>query len=561
MSWEHSEDLIRRIDDDTAGSPAVADMVRPLLRDGLVPATVDDDLLILDADANQVVRIGCVGASIGDLTAVLGSHGLLAAPADRPLDSDIATKALSRRRMLQGAAAAGVVGVTVLTLPTAAMAASDGPAPNPSTTTPAPTTTEAPAAPASPTGIAAIPGDGVINVSWAAVTGATSYQVYYKLTSDDGTSWVPFGSPVAASPVGVTGLGTAASYDFYVVALNGATPSAPSDIASATLATGVGTTWTSQSTAGANLDWRSVTYGNGVFAAVAQSGTGSRAMTSTNGSTWVLRNTPADNDWLSVTHGMIDTSTTATPTGTLVPGFVAVSFDGDNIDGANRQVMTSPDGITWTGRAASQPAGWRAVTYGMIDSSTTATPNGTRIPGFVAVGQLGPVMTSPDGITWTNRVTGNQGTDLYGVAYGNGRFVAVSNSFKKLMTSTDGITWTFPFNAVADAGRWFSVAYGNGRFVAVGQGNVMTSTDGETWTAGSLPANAGQFWQEVTYGNGLFVAVSGDGTVQVITSTDGITWASQTKASANFWTSVTYGTGKFVAVSVTGSNNRVMTSP
>ncbi len=46
-----------------------------------------------------------------------------------------------------------------------------------------------------------------------------------------------------------------------------------------------GITWTSQTSAADN-SWGSVTYGNGLFVAVATSGTGNQAMTSPDGITW-----------------------------------------------------------------------------------------------------------------------------------------------------------------------------------------------------------------------------------------------------------------------------------
>lgn len=117
---------------------------------------------------------------------------------------------------------------------------------------------------------------------------------------------------------------------------------------------------------------------------------------------------------------------------------------------------------------------------------------------------------------------------------------------------------------------WRSVTYGNGLFVAVsrvGTQRVMTSPDGITWASRTTPVNQG--WTSVTYGsaarsgNGLFVAVSGDGSGnRVMTSPDGITWSSQASAANLLWLGVTYGNGLFVAVGTLGSaTQRVMTSP
>ena len=67
----------------------------------------------------------------------------------------------------------------------------------------------------------------------------------------------------------------------------------------------------------------SVTYGNGLFVAVAFSGTGNRVMTSPDGITWTVRQSAADNMWNCVAYGN--------------GLFVAVSADG-----TGNRVMTAP---------------------------------------------------------------------------------------------------------------------------------------------------------------------------------------------------------------------------
>ena len=84
--------------------------------------------------------------------------------------------------------------------------------------------------------------------------------------------------------------------------------------------------WTIR-TSPADNNWFSVCYGNGLFVAVAYSGTGNRVMTSPDGITWTIRTSPADNNWRSVCYGN--------------GLFVAVANSG-----TGNRVMTSPDGIT-----------------------------------------------------------------------------------------------------------------------------------------------------------------------------------------------------------------------
>jgi hypothetical protein len=243
-----------------------------------------------------------------------------------------------------------------------------------------------------------------------------------------------------------------------------------------------GVTWTARSSAADN-SWNSVTYGNGLFVAVAGSGTGNRVMTSPNGITWTIRSTPVDNGWFAVTYGS--------------GLFVAVANSG-----TGNRVMTSPDGINWTIRSSPADNNWFSVTYG----------NGL----FVAVAYSGTgnrVMTSADGITWMSRSSAAD-NDWRSVTYANGLFVAVASTGtgNRVMTSPDGITWTIR-NSPAD-NTWVSVTYGNSLFVAVsitGSGNrVMTSPNGATWTIRSTPVD--NQWFSVIYRSGVFVAVAQTGT-------------------------------------------------
>jgi len=78
------------------------------------------------------------------------------------------------------------------------------------------------------------------------------------------------------------------------------------------------------------------------------------------------------------------------------------------------------------------------------------------------------------GVTWTPRIVGKK---LNGVAYGkdlngNGLFVAVGGG-GTILTSPDGITWTLQTSGTSNT--LYGIAYGNGRFVAVGENVILTS--------------------------------------------------------------------------------------
>jgi outer membrane protein OmpA-like peptidoglycan-associated protein len=166
--------------------------------------------------------------------------------------------------------------------------------------------------------------------------------------------------------------------------------------------------WISRTPA-ARLSWTSVTYGEGLFVAVANSGNGNRVMTSPDGITWTSRVSASNNDWSSVTYGK--------------GLFVAVASSGNG-----NRVMTSPDGITWTSRNSAANKHWNSVAFGnnmfVAVSGTTGTDSN--------------VMASFDGVHWTSIASPDQ--NWTGVTYGNGLFLAVSSDggTQQVMTSTMG---------------------------------------------------------------------------------------------------------------------------
>ncbi|MDA9089697.1 fibronectin type III domain-containing protein [Maribacter arcticus] len=339
----------------------------------------------------------------------------------------------------------------------------------------------------------------------------------YEYSLDGGATWVTPTPAITESPLIIpSGLTNCTEYQVQLRAVNAAGPSAASVAVTLTPApsTNPGEFWTTQTSAADN-NWTSVTYGNGLFVAVARNS----VMTSPDGITWTAQTSAADNYWSSITYGN--------------GLFVAVSYTGNG-----NRVMTSPDGITWTSRSSAADNDWQSVTYG----------NGK----FVAVASTGTanrVMTSPDGIIWTSRSSAADNS-WTSVTYGNSLFVAMaSTGTARLMTSPDGVTWTSRVSGTPGyewSGR--DVTYGNGLFVAVTDKNVRTSTNGIYWESQTVENNYNiYYWRGVTYGNGYFVAVSNYGS-GVMTSTDGINWVLRASAVDNNWNSITYGNSKFVAI-------------
>jgi len=269
-----------------------------------------------------------------------------------------------------------------------------------------------------------------------------------------------------------------------------------------------GATWTTRTSGFGSTSIRGVTYGDGLYVAVGESG---KLTTSTDGTTWTTRTSGfGSTNILGVTYG---------------DGlYVAVGDDGT--------LTTSPDGTTWTTR-----------TSGFGSTNILGVTYGDGL--YVAVGLSGKLTTSPDGTTWTTRTSGFGTTNIYGVTYGDELYVAVGLS-GKLTTSPDGTTWTTRTSGFGST-NILGVTYGDGLYVAVGYtGTLTTSTDGTTWTTRTSGFGTTTI-RGVTYGDGLYVAVGESG--KLTTSTDGTTWTTRT---SGFGTTriydVTYGDGLYVAV-------------
>ena len=277
---------------------------------------------------------------------------------------------------------------------------------------------------------------------------------------------------------------------------------------------GAGTTWHKASKPPTGI-WDGITYGNGRFVAVS----GDRsAMYSSDGVAWKKAMTPGGH-WGSVAFGN--------------GHFVAVAFG----SGAGAHGMTSEDGITW--RSLTTPLGhWMKVIFANHR--------------FVAVGGGGHAMYSPDGTTWTVS-SGVPNAFWRSVAYGKGKFVAVSNyGSDPVMYSSDGISWTL--EPSAPTGYWEDITFGGGKFVAISAyQNPMYSTDGITWEMGTAEEGS----NAVAFGGLIFISVADS---RVERSTDGMTWSPVANPRKGYWNAIAFARGRFVAVGYSQSSGKVMYS-
>ena len=270
-----------------------------------------------------------------------------------------------------------------------------------------------------------------------------------------------------------------------------------------------GQVWTYHAMGG-SFSFRDVSYGQNLFVAV---GLGGVIKTSPDGVTWTSRTASVAANFNDVAYA----------NGT----FVAV---GGTVVGVTEPVTLSADGVTWTNPT----------------TPFTGTMNGVSFGNdiWVAVGSQVSAVSTDNGDTWT-KYTGISALALaQGLSYGNGVFFAAG--IGSVITSPDGVTWTD--RQISGAGVFLDVAFGNQLFVALdGAGRIYTSTDSVNWT--QRRQNDGDTWRSLVYGNGMFVAFAdtagGDGAMYSI---DGVTWTKMTGVPNYAWYGSTFGDGKFVVV-------------
>gem|GEM_PF-1427254 len=234
---------------------------------------------------------------------------------------------------------------------------------------------------------------------------------------------------------------------------------------------------------------------------------------------------------------------------------------------SSNNVMTSPDGIAWTGRNIGSGR-FHAVAW---------SPALRRFVIFDTYKNY-YVYTSADGIGWSAASVNTAGLYVTAICWSpeHGIFAAIpGSSTSTALTSDNATAWTA--RTLPAQNSWQSVCWapqvgGTGLFVAVGQsgsGNrVMTSPDGIVWTL--RPSAADLSWRGVCWSppngkmDGLFVAVASSGSGnRVMTSPDGMAWTLHPTPADNSWRSVCWASEArlFFAVAESGSGNRAMTSP
>lgn len=238
------------------------------------------------------------------------------------------------------------------------------------------------------------------------------------------------------------------------------------------LSNDLGSSWEGMAS-GVLENLESVTFGDDVFVAVGDDG---RLLTSETGQNWQTQISTFFGNFRDVVFSN--------------GAFVAV--------GEFLTFVASEDGFNWT----AQPSG--SLNY----LNSVAVVNSQ----FIAVGEQYTILTAtsviPTGLdTWSLRNPLAIGSELNDVVFANDSFVAVGNA-GRVLVSVDGKTWDEVEINETDGSPLtqdlYGVAYGNNKYVAVGDNKVVYSENGRNWSV--LTTSGVPFTTNISFGNGLFVA-------------------------------------------------------
>jgi hypothetical protein len=136
---------------------------------------------------------------------------------------------------------------------------------------------------------------------------------------------------------------------------------------------------------------------------------------------------------------------------------------------------------------------------------------------FIATGDKGTILTSPDGSNWTLR-TAPTNRFLSSVTPWAGGWVATGDD-GAIVTSTDGEAWSLVLPTTTN---WlYRVRYLGGKLISVGQnGTILTSTNAVNWT--KQTSGTTKWLNDVTFVDDTWFVVGNSGTV--LTSTNAVNW-------------------------------------
>jgi hypothetical protein len=434
-----------------------------------------------------------------------------------------------------------------------------------------------------PTGVAAVPGDGLVVISWDVLPDLT-YWIFYQ-PGDSVDVATPNSTAIrrAVNPRAVTGLANSTQYAFAMNATHNDSAAGPNSTPVVAIPRLAGVDWV----AGASLplnaapsNLRNIVFGGGQFVTVGDATTNGTTTTPTVFA-GVFNYSQGQFD-PTLPQGVNQWVPPTTPPGTFNKNLSSLLFNGSWValspdDGS---IISSADGVNWSQHLTA--AQGNPLASGM--SAIGFAFAGGNVPVYVSVGTGGRIFVNPNGdlLTWQPATADNGTTsDLNSISQLNSNF---------WVTGAGGTLLANPsvFNSDGTLSTWFHVtsntlnalrgiAFGpnlnsptGNLFVAVGDAGTIVTCPGDIMTINGVnpgrtcavvdpatfdpPFAALPNLRSVTVGGSAgtrFLAVGEGGAV--VFSDDGLAWKTASSGTANL-SKVVYNGGLYMAVGDAGAN-------
>lgn len=241
------------------------------------------------------------------------------------------------------------------------------------------------------------------------------------------------------------------------------------------------------------------------------------------------------------------------------PAAAIVAGGGVYLRSSRTGMLRSTDGITWT----TVPMFAVNSSYGLQAPPVYFNSQWVVVSKLYSTPNIIQVLTSPDGLTWTAAATlPASGSNNINVSVTNSRIYIsfqhyAGTTYSQLYYSTDGNVFVMCTMPNSHAGALSAVVWSGTVYVVGGTASAadsLISTDGVVWTAQNTVTAVSKLF----YVNGLFIASNG---ASMYTSpAAGTTWTSRTNPAGNTISSAVYAAGLFVAGILSGSASAVITS-
>jgi Chitobiase/beta-hexosaminidase C-terminal domain len=356
--------------------------------------------------------------------------------------------------------------------------------------------------------ITAAAGGGQVTISWGAVSGATSYNLYWQQGSTVSTSSYGTKQEGVTFPVVVSGLTSGVQYAFVATAVGYYGEGAASNVATATVLT----TWTDQSAAGSRWWWSIASSFDGThITACAYQGDIWTGVYSGGSYGWADRSSAGSRQWSSIASssdgshlaavvpnlGIYASTNYGGTWGQLSvnPGIevewasIASSSDGSHLavcawygNNGTGEIWTgvykAGTGWVWTEESSAGYSGWSCI---------ASCSDGSHLAACNQSGNGHIYISTNYGYSWTDQGYGSgrpgsqQWTSI--AMSSDGSHLAACGKSGYIYTTTDGGT-TWACQDSLGVQQWTSVAMSSdGSRIAACCGDIYTSTDaGTTWT-------------------------------------------------------------------------------